>query len=212
MDNPRKIFRIQDQNRMDSQPETTTEKNNRNGSSPSSATIPFSSDRPRPIQRPVANRRNDSTHLRWMVLRDIPEVSAIEKACFEFSWTEEEFLKCLKQRNCVGMVAERNDVIIGFMIYEMSKNRINLLNLGIQPALRGQNVGRQLIQKLAGKLTGERRNRITCEIRERNLNAQLFLRALGFRAVGILRNFYEETQEDAYVMEYRVAEERRRVA
>jgi len=41
------------------------------------------------------------------------------------------------------------------------------------------------------------------EIRETNLSAQLFFRALGFRAVSVLRDFYEDTPEDAYLMQYR---------
>ena len=41
------------------------------------------------------------------------------------------------------------------------------------------------------------------EVRETNLPAQLFFRAHGFRAVSVLRDFYEDTAEDAYLMQYR---------
>ena len=41
------------------------------------------------------------------------------------------------------------------------------------------------------------------EVRETNLPAQLFFRQLGFRAVSVLRDFYEDTTEDAYLMQYR---------
>jgi ribosomal-protein-alanine N-acetyltransferase len=41
------------------------------------------------------------------------------------------------------------------------------------------------------------------EIRETNLSAQLFFRDLGFRAISLLRDFYEDTTEDAYLMQYR---------
>ena len=150
----------------------------------------------------------DQVHLRWMLSRDVGQVSAIERSCFEFSWTEEEFTRCLRQRNCVGMVAECHGEIVGFMIYELTRNRISLLNLGIHPRFRGHHVGRRLIEKLIGKLSGERRNRVICEVREKNLSAQLFFRSLGFRAVSILRNFYDQTREDAYVMQYRVSETR----
>ena len=33
--------------------------------------------------------------------------------------------------------------------------------------------------------------------------AQLFFRANGFRAVSVLRHYYEDTPEDAYLMQYR---------
>lgn len=48
------------------------------------------------------------------------------------------------------------------------------------------------------------RNRITCEILETNLSGQLFLRSQGLRAVSVLRDYYDDITEDAYVMLYRV--------
>ncbi|MEM7316575.1 MAG: ribosomal-protein-alanine N-acetyltransferase RimI, partial [Planctomycetota bacterium] len=48
----------------------------------------------------------------------------------------------------------------------------------------------------------QRRNRIMLEVRETNLQAQLFFRSGGFKAVSVLRDFYEDTVEDAYMMQY----------
>ena len=47
-----------------------------------------------------------NAHIRWMIRRDMPDVLGIESNCFEFSWTEDDFIRCLRQRNCIGMVAE----------------------------------------------------------------------------------------------------------
>jgi ribosomal-protein-alanine N-acetyltransferase len=41
------------------------------------------------------------------------------------------------------------------------------------------------------------------EIRETNLSAQLFFRDAGFRAISVLRSFYDDTPEDAYLMQFR---------
>lgn len=149
------------------------------------------------------NRNEIKVHIRWMVRRDLPEVLAIERECFEFAWNEEDFLKCLRQRNCIGMVAEHDGRVVGFMIYELPKNRIHLLNVATLSAYRRQGVGTQMIAKLIAKLGNQRRNRLVLEVRETNLHAQLFLRSLGFRATEILKGFYEEAQEDAYQMCYR---------
>ena len=61
----------------------------------------------------------------------------------------------------------------------------------------------QMVNKLVSKLSNQRRTRILLEVRERNLPAQVFFRSLGFRAISVLRDFYEDTIEDAYLMEYR---------
>lgn len=142
-------------------------------------------------------------HIRWMIRRDMPDVLAIENGSFEFPWSEEDFIRCLRQRNCIGMVAEHNERVVGFMIYELHKNRLHILNFAVPESLRRRGIGTQMIKKLIGKLSRERRNRIMLEIRETNLPAQLFFRDLGFRAVSVLRAFYEDTPEDAYLMQFR---------
>ena len=142
-------------------------------------------------------------HIRWMIRRDMPEVLEIEKSSFEFPWSEEDFIRCLRQRNCIGMVAEYDESVVGFMIYELHKNQLHVLNFAVRPDFRRRGVGSQMVNKLVGKLSQQRRNRVVLEIRETNLAAQLFFRNSDFRAVSVLRDYYDDTTEDAYVMQYR---------
>jgi ribosomal-protein-alanine N-acetyltransferase len=142
-------------------------------------------------------------HIRWMIRRDMPAVLAIENQSFEFSWTEDDFIRCLRQRNCIGMVAEQDDKVVGFMIYELHKNRLHVLNFAVGVESRRQGVGNAMVSKLLSKLSHERRNRIMLEVRETNLDAQLFFKNLGFRAISVLRDFYDDSVEDAYLMQYR---------
>jgi len=145
-----------------------------------------------------------SAHIRWMIRRDMPEVQEIEQRRFEFPWSEEDFVRCLRQRNCIGMVAEHGERIVGFMIYELHKNRLHILNFAVHPEYCRRGVGGQMVRKLISKLSPQRRSRIMLEVRETNLAAQLFFKQLGFRAISLLREFYEDTPEDAYLMQFRL--------
>ncbi len=147
--------------------------------------------------------KSKRVHIRWMIRRDMPSVLMIENNSFEFAWTEDEFIRCLRQRNCIGMVCELDDEIVGFMIYELHKNRLHILNFAVSAEFRRSGIGSQMIDKLLGKLSYERRNRIMLEVRETNLNAQLFFRDCGFKAISVLRDFYHDSTEDAYLMQYR---------
>ena len=82
-------------------------------------------------------------HIRWMIRRDMPEVLAIEVESFEFPWLEDDFIRCLRQRNCIGMVAEHEDRVVGFMIYELHKTRIHVLNFAVAKSFRHCGVGSQ---------------------------------------------------------------------
>jgi [ribosomal protein S18]-alanine N-acetyltransferase len=89
------------------------------------------------------------------------------------------------------------------MIYELHKTRLHLLNLAVSKDYRRRGVGAQMLAKLTAKLSTQRRTRILLEVRETNLPAQVFFRTQGFRAVSVLRDFYDDTTEDAYLMQYR---------
>ncbi len=140
-------------------------------------------------------------HVRWMIRRDMLEVLAIEQEAFEFPWSEDDFARCLRQRNCIGMVAEMSDSIVAFSVYELHRTRLHVLNFAVLRSHRRLGVGAQMMAKLTAKLAPDRRNRIVLEVRETNLAAQLFFRSLGFRAVSVLRDFYQDTAEDAYLMQ-----------
>ncbi len=161
----------------------------------------------RPESTGRTEKEQTRVHIRWMIRRDMPEVLQIEQESFDYSWTEEDFLRCLRQRNCIGMVAEQGDKVVGFMIYELHKTKLHILNFAVPAAVRRQGVGAQMVAKLVSKLSSHRRTRITLEVRETNLAAQLFFRSQEFRAVRVLRAYYEDSGEDAFLMHYCLAGE-----
>ena len=140
--------------------------------------------------------------IRWRITQDMPEVLDIERNSFECVWTEEDFLQCLRQRNCIGMVAIYNYRVVGFMIYELHKSKLHVLNFAVDPAFRRQAIGCQMVEKLIDKLSNQRRNEIALEVRESNIGAQLFFRKMGFKATLVLRGHYDDTNEDAYLMRF----------
>lgn len=151
----------------------------------------------------VKKKEKMQVRIRSMKSGDMPEVLIIEAESFEFPWLEEDFVRCLRQDNGIGMVAEYKKRIVGFIIYESTGTWIHVLNLATASECRRRGVGSQMVAELIGELPVRRCTRITLLVRETNLPAQLFFHANGFRAVAVLRFYYGGTPEDAYVMEYR---------
>ena len=145
-------------------------------------------------------------NVRWMINRDMPEVLDIERQSFQFAWTEAEFRKSLAQRNCIGMVCDDGDRIRGFMVYTLEDKYLHVLNIAVALWARGRGFGTQMVDKLLGKLSQQRRQRIVLEVRETNLDAQCFFRAMGFEATEVIRGHYEDTSEDAYWFVYTLGE------
>jgi [ribosomal protein S18]-alanine N-acetyltransferase len=142
-------------------------------------------------------------HVRWGIRRDMPEVLAIESAQFQYPWDEDDFVDALRGRNTIMMVAECQGRIVGYMVYELCKFYLELENFAVHGACQRRGVGRAMVDKLKSKLATQRRTRILVNVRETNLDAQLFFKAMGFRAKVILENEYEDTDEDAYQFCYR---------
>ncbi len=140
--------------------------------------------------------------VRWLIRRDMDEVMEIEKRSFDHPWSEEEFLCCLRERNTLGAVIEDNTQVIGYMIYELHKGKLELLNLAVKPIERRCGYGRQMIQRLIDKLEQQRRTAIECTVADANLNAQLFLQACGFKAVRVIKDAWNGS--DAYLFRYRL--------
>lgn len=142
--------------------------------------------------------------VRWLIRRDMDEVLEIENGSFQFPWSEAEFLTALKQRNVIGCVYESSqDLVHGFMIYELHKHHLRVLNLAVAPEVRRTGVGAAMVRRLVEKLSQQRRRCfLEAELRETNLTGQLFLSRSGWRAVKVLKKHYDETNEDAILFRY----------
>lgn len=150
-------------------------------------------------------KKNPKRQVRWLIQRDLREVLKIERESFEYPWNEEDFLIRLRQRNTISMVCEDGDEVVGFMMYELSKKSLLIVNFAVKADVRRQDVGSVMIRRLIDKLSPQRRSELFFHVRETNLPGQLFLRIHGFKAINVVRNHYEHTDDDLYVMRYRLA-------
>ena len=145
-------------------------------------------------------------HLRWMIRRDMSKVMDIENSSFEEPLEEEAIINLLRQRNAIGMVAEKDSLIIGFMIYKLNKKFIYVVDLVVAKECRRANIGSQLVKKLKEKLGQQRRCSLVIDVPEDHLSAQLFLKSHNFVATDIIQNrwFHAETE---YRMKYNLPDE-----
>lgn len=148
-------------------------------------------------------------HIRWVLLsRDLPAMLFIEKASSSDPLIEADFEYYHRQKKTYLIVAEIKEKIVGFMIYKLQKpkklqpSQFFILNFAVHPDWRRQGIGKQMAENIISKITTFRCDRITIDVREKNLDAQLFLCSCGFRATSISREFYPDTGEDAFVFEY----------
>jgi ribosomal-protein-alanine N-acetyltransferase len=139
--------------------------------------------------------------VRGLISPDIPAALEIERGSFVKPWTEDEFKRVLAHNNCVGIVAEAGKKVTGFVIYEMFRSKVRLLNVAVHPKHRRRGYGSAMIAQIVGKLEMGRQESVVGEVCESNLPVQLFLRHNGFQAVEILRGYFKDKDEDLYLFE-----------
>lgn len=144
--------------------------------------------------------------VRFIQYRDIPETVIIETSQ-DYCCTEDELRKINRKRDVIGMVVEVVDKasrlkVIGFAFYRLHESYNQLIRFVIHHEYRRQGWGRLLMGGLLTRLSPRKRSRLVVHVRETDLDAQFFLQAMGFRAVRVLREYFQDTNEAAYQMEY----------
>lgn len=143
--------------------------------------------------------------VRWMIRRDMPSVLAIEEASWHHDvcrqatriLRQDDFIAWLRQRNCIGMVAEQEEQVVGAMVYELHSGSIHLVYMAVHPEHRRRDIGTAMIDKIRSKLSSQRRRKLVINVDEFNLGAQLFLRSLHIPCVQTYTSICEGTRQYA---------------
>lgn len=126
--------------------------------------------------------QEDAIHCRWMIRRDLESVTKIGHA------PEELYLSLLRQKDVIGMVAEVDQQVVGYMLYRImpKEHTLVLLLMRVANDKRRMGIGKNLLDKLKRKLDFGRYRAVIADIEEVDLESQLFMRAVGFEAVAIV--------------------------
>lgn len=148
----------------------------------------------------VSKPGTDAMNLRWVLSKDIPEVSEIETICFEDPHEEDDFYKWLAiPTNGSVLVETEEGEIVGYAFYKIYTSCYEILTIAVLPDYRNMGVGRMLVESLRKKLKPDARRGIVMWVPERNLGAQLFFQRLNFLWA---RSKQDEDEEDLYLMRY----------
>ncbi|MBR6165309.1 MAG: ribosomal protein S18-alanine N-acetyltransferase [Clostridia bacterium] len=139
--------------------------------------------------------------IRRMRLKDLDAVTEIENATFAIPWSRESFRQEL-ERNVAAryLVAETEGQVAGYAGAWVILDESHITNIAVREECRGRGIGRQLTYALLQYLSNLGASYATLEVRVSNERAQRLYESLGFIRVGKRKRYYEDNQEDAWLM------------
>lgn len=152
-------------------------------------------------REPQGSPQREALRLRAMQLADVGRVMPVERAAYEFPWSEGIFRDCLRIGYCCR-VLEDGAVLVGHGIMSVAAGECHLLNICVHPDYQRRGLGRQLLLHLLDVA----RRRHACiailEVRASNTAAFALYDGLGFHEVGIRKDYYPRRRgrEDALVL------------
>jgi len=135
-----------------------------------------------------------------MQLADVPAIAVIEQRCFPFPWGEAVFADCLST-GFLCWVLEVDTVVVGYAIVMTVLDEAHLLNIAIDPALQGQQLGRTLLDFMLLQLLARGIKEVFLEVRVSNAAAVHLYQKLGFIEIGVRKGYYPASsgREDGVV-------------
>ena len=148
---------------------------------------------------PPASQR--IVRFRAMTPFDIPGVAAVEKASYQFPWSEGIFRDCLRV-GYLCRIAEFEGETVAYGIVAMGAGEAHVLNICVSEHVRGRGIGRQMLRLLIERARQAGMRDVFLEVRPSNMHAIALYQSVGFIEVGRRRGYYQavEGREDALVL------------
>lgn len=136
--------------------------------------------------------------IRRILPEHIPAILDIEKAAYDFPWTEALLRSCLKN-NYYFYGFFRLEEIIAYAIMLCVLNEAHILNLCVKPRYQQQGLGRRMLDYLLDKAREVELDAVFLEVRQSNYTAQKLYEKSGFNRLGVRPGYYpgRERREDA---------------
>ena len=135
--------------------------------------------------------------------RDLPSVLEIEKLSFPNPWHESTFrgeIQNVPISFPLAIVHTTLHKVIGYIVFWLIGEEVQINNIAVHPDFRRLGIGEQVLRQVIEQVRWRGANFITLEVRPSNKGALVLYKKIGFRMLGVRKNYYTNPPEDAFVL------------
>ena len=139
--------------------------------------------------------------------RHIPEIAAIEQACFSDPWSEASFRQALDNPAVFFQVATEGagGPVVGYVVAWFAAGDGEIANVAVAPSARGRRIGGMLLDAAIAAAAYHGAEALYLDVRESNARARALYGSRRFVEVGRRRRYYRRPAEDAIVLRRDIA-------
>ena len=134
--------------------------------------------------------------IRKATIADSRSIEKIENTCFSTPWSLNSIVESLKNECSVFYVAVVDNQVVGYMGLQIFSGEGYVTNIAVMPEYRKQGLALALMNK---QMQNDM-DFITLEVRQSNIPAISLYDKLGFKTVGVRKNYYSNPVENAVLM------------
>jgi ribosomal-protein-alanine N-acetyltransferase len=141
-----------------------------------------------------------SQYIRPLKDADIENVLQIEQQVYNYPWSKAIFKDCLRV-GYSNWAFIKDDKFIGYVILSIAVGEAHILNICIDPSLKGQGLGKYFLSEVIQVAQIKGADCVFLEVRPSNIAAVNLYKKAGFKKIGQRKNYYPaaEGKEDAIV-------------
>jgi ribosomal-protein-alanine N-acetyltransferase len=136
-----------------------------------------------------------------MKRRHLKGVMAIERQVYPRPWSPSLFLSEMSEtQNRAYLVAKMDGDVVGYGGVICYGDEAHVTTIAVDPDYQRRKIGTRVLYELLAAAIDMDAHAVSLEVRMSNWGAQRMYGRFGFRPVGVRKNYYQETGEDALVM------------
>jgi ribosomal-protein-alanine N-acetyltransferase len=133
--------------------------------------------------------------------RHLKGILAIERQVYPRPWSPSLFLaEMSEQSNRTYLVARVGRDVVGYAGMICYGDEAHVTTIAVDPDQHRRKIGTRLLLDLIQAAVDMGARAVSLEVRVSNWGAQRMYGRFGFRPVGVRKNYYQETNEDALIM------------
>lgn len=142
--------------------------------------------------------------IREMEPYDVIKVCEIENKSFSDPWSYGSFMDDIFSEIVDAIVIEENGDICGYASAWFLYDQVHIANFCVEESVRCKGYGSQLMEYIINRAKEFQKERIILEVRVSNIAAIKLYEKYGFKNIYRRPKFYENNNEDAFIMELKL--------